>query len=238
MNRGFHAWRHVFKLDPDRSIGDAELERVCLSGTDAVVVGGSTGVTADNTLELLGRIRRYPVDCALEISDPDAVAPGFDWYLVPVVLNAESADWVTRKAQQAVRRYGPLIPWDRLVPEGYIVLNADSAVARLTRPETALGAEDVAAYAELAERLFRFPIVYLEYSGVFGDMDVLRHVRKRLRSARLFYGGGVDGPDRAKEAAQWADTVVVGNAVYRDLERALATVAAVGVRPGPGELPR
>lgn len=61
MHLRMEQWKHIFKLDPDRDISDDALERVCLSGTDAVMVGGSTGVTFDNTVDLLARIRRYEV---------------------------------------------------------------------------------------------------------------------------------------------------------------------------------
>lgn len=53
----YKEWEHVFKLDPNKSISDEALEQLCESGTDAVIVGGSDGVTLDNTLFLLGRIR-------------------------------------------------------------------------------------------------------------------------------------------------------------------------------------
>ena len=57
-------WRHVFKLDPNKEISDADLEKICESGTDAVLVGGSDGVTLDNVLQLLMRIRHYGAVCA------------------------------------------------------------------------------------------------------------------------------------------------------------------------------
>ncbi|TXK89569.1 geranylgeranylglyceryl/heptaprenylglyceryl phosphate synthase, partial [Parageobacillus sp. SY1] len=60
-------WRHVFKLDPNKEISDEQLERICESGTDAVIVGGTDDVTLENVLELLARIRRFSVPCVLEI---------------------------------------------------------------------------------------------------------------------------------------------------------------------------
>lgn len=223
----FDNWRHVFKLDPDRELSDNALERICLSGTDAIMVGGSTGVTFDNTVDLLARIRRYEVPCVLEVSSREAVVPGFDSFFIPIVLNAQDPAWIVGQHHQALKEYGSLLPWDEIVTEGYVILNADSAAARLTKAETALELKDVEAYARLAERLFRCAVVYLEYSGSFGDMALVRRIRSLLGPARLFYGGGIDSPARAREAAEAAHTVIVGNAVYSDLEQALATVGAV-----------
>ncbi|WP_082867272.1 heptaprenylglyceryl phosphate synthase [Paenibacillus elgii] len=220
-------WKHVFKLDPDREISDDALERICLSGTDAVMVGGSSGVTFDNTVDLLARIRRYEVPCVLEVSDTEAIVPGFDLFMIPIVLNAGDTQWIVGRHQQALKEYGAILDWDELVPEGYIILNGDSIAARLTEADVRLDAKDVEAYARIADRLFRCPIVYLEYSGVFGDMELVGRVKQLLSQARLFYGGGIDSPEKAREAAKAAHTVVVGNAVYDDLERALATVPAV-----------
>jgi putative glycerol-1-phosphate prenyltransferase len=220
-------WRHLFKLDPDREIGDAALEAVCLSGTDAIIVGGTSGVTYDNTVGLLSRIRRFEVPCVLEVSDREAIVPGFDLYLVPVVLNTNRGEWIVGEQQRAIRRFGGMIPWEWIVPEGYVILNAESEAARKTGAVPPDGADDLKAYAEIAERLFSLPILYLEYSGRFGDMDLVRQVKRSLRHARLFYGGGIDDADKAVRAAQAADTIIVGNAVYGDLEAALTTVEAV-----------
>lgn len=41
-------WKHVFKLDPNKDLPDEQLEILCESGTDAVIIGGSDGVTEDN----------------------------------------------------------------------------------------------------------------------------------------------------------------------------------------------
>lgn len=227
MRLRMEQWKHVFKLDPDRELSDEALDRICRSGTDAVMVGGSTGVTFENTVDLLGRIRRYEVPCLLEVSSQEAIVPGFDLFLIPIVLNAKDPQWIVGQQQQALKEYGAILDWDDIVTEGYIILNGDSVAAKLTQADTLLDLKDVEAYARMAERLFRCPIVYLEYSGAFGNMEWVKRIRNLLGTSRLFYGGGIDGPDKAREAAQSAHTVIVGNAIYDHLEHALATVQAV-----------
>ncbi len=218
------SWRHVFKLDPDRPLSDAALDAICTSGTDAVIVGGTQNVTYENTVELLGRIRRYAVPCALEISNADAVVPGFDLYLLPVVLNAGHRRWLIDAQLEGVKKYGRLIPWEQVVVEGYLVGHTESAVGRLTDSCATLTPEDVQAYAILAERMFHLPIFYVEFSGTLGNPEWLQAARSGLRHSRLFYGGGIRDGDTAAHMAQWADTIVVGNAIYDDLSAALSTV--------------
>lgn len=220
-------WRHVFKLDPDRFISDEDLQSICLSGSDAILIGGSTGVTYENTVDLLSRVRKFTLPCALEVSDLEAVVTGFDCYMIPMVLNTPDQAWILGQHRQAIERYGSFIPWDMLLAEGYIVLNGDSSVARLTGAEAELSAEAAAAYAQIADKLMNLPVVYLEYSGVFGDMDTVQAVRENVEYSQLFYGGGITCEAEAAQAAALCDTVVVGNIIYRDVQQALLTVDAV-----------
>lgn len=223
----YAAWRHVFKLDPDREIPDEALEQVCLSGTDAIVVGGSSGITYDNTVELLARIRRFEVPCALELTGADSAVPGFDGYFVPMVLNAGSTEWLVGRQAEALAEYGAFMPWELTAGQAYLILNGECTAATVTEARTQLESDEVVAYSQLADRLWRAPVLYLEYSGMFGDMALVRRVRDSLQQARLFYGGGIATPEQARGAAESAHTIVVGNVIYSDLRAALATVGAV-----------
>jgi putative glycerol-1-phosphate prenyltransferase len=222
-------WKHVFKLDPARSLQDDALERVCLSGTDAIIVGGSSDISYDNTVDLLSRIRKYELPCVLEISTLEAIVPGFDLYFIPVVLNAGNTEWITGQHQRALRDYGSLLRWEQMIPEGYVILNENCTAAALTEANCDLTEQDIMAYARMADKLFGMPIFYMEYSGVFGNMEWVQQAAKVIQGAQLFYGGGIDSPEKALQAAAAADTIVVGNVVYDNLEQAIATVDAVRV---------
>jgi putative glycerol-1-phosphate prenyltransferase len=106
-------------------------------------------------------------------------------------------------------------------------LNPACKAAELTGAKTDLSAEDVLAYARMAEHFFRLPIFYMEYSGTYGNRELVGQVKEVLSQTRLFYGGGIDSVDKAQEMAHIADTIVVGNVLYEDLEKALSTVQAV-----------
>ena len=128
----FREWRHVFKLDPNKEISDDRLEKICESGTDAVIVGGTDGVTLEKVLDLMARIRRYTVPCVLEVSSIETVTPGFDLYFIPTVLNSSDTKWITGLHHQAVKEYGEIMNWDEIVMEGYCILNEECKAAKLT----------------------------------------------------------------------------------------------------------
>ena len=220
-------WKHVFKLDPDKEINDEELEKICESGTDAILVGGSDNITEDNVLNLMARIRRYLIPCVLEVSTAESIIPGFDLYFIPTVLNSKKTKWMMELHHEAVKEYGEIMNWDEILVEGYCILNPECKAAALTDANTELSIEDVKAYARVAENMYHLPIFYLEYSGKLGDITVVEQTKKVLNHTKLFYGGGISTPEQAKEFAQYADVVVVGNVIYENLPAALKTVAAV-----------
>ncbi|MED3836288.1 heptaprenylglyceryl phosphate synthase [Peribacillus frigoritolerans] len=223
----FREWKHVFKLDPNKEISDEALEKVCESGTDAIMVGGTDGITLENVLHLMARVRRYTVPCVMEISSVETVTPGFDLYFIPSVLNSTNPDWMMKLHQQAVKEYGYLLNWDEIFVEGYCILNPGCKAAQLTKANTDLDMDDVGAYAMMAEKMFNLPIFYLEYSGDYGDVQMVEAAKESLEDTILFYGGGIKSVVQAKEMSKIADVIVVGNVIYEDLKVALATVTAV-----------
>ncbi|WP_226647009.1 heptaprenylglyceryl phosphate synthase [Mesobacillus subterraneus] len=220
-------WRHVFKLDPNKEITDEELDRICESGTDAIMVGGTDGVTLEGVLDLMSRVRRYTVPCILEVSTIDSITPGFDFYFIPTVLNSAKPQWITGLHHEAVKEYGDLMDWDELKMEGYCILNPDCKAAKLTEAKTELSIDDVRAYAMMAEKMFNLPIFYLEYSGTYGNPEYVEAAKGVLDNTVLFYGGGIETAKQAEEMARHADVIVVGNVVYSNLDEALKTVATV-----------
>ncbi|ERN51375.1 heptaprenylglyceryl phosphate synthase [Alkalihalophilus marmarensis] len=222
----FKEWKHVFKLDPNKEINDEELEAICESGTDGLIIGGTDGVTLDNTLQLLARVRRYSVSAALEISNLEAITPGFDYYFIPSVMNSQSVDWIQGLHHQAIKEYGAIMNWDEIVMEGYCILNPEAKAAKVTEANTDIDVEDVVAYARMAENLYRFPIFYIEYSGTYGDPSLVHQVKNVLNETKLVYGGGIHSLKEAQEMADAADMIVVGNIIYEDLRAALETVKA------------
>lgn len=227
MHINWKSWSHVTKLDPDKHLTPEKITGVVTSGTDALMLSGTLNVTRENMQELLRQVARYGLPLVVEPAGPEAViVEGVDFLFVPSVLNSQDVRWIVGKHQQWVLQQE--IAWDRVVPEAYIVLNPDSSVGKVTRSTCSLTPAEVAAYALVADHYYRFPIVYIEYSGKYGDPGVLKAVSESLDAAILYYGGGINSAERAAEMARYADTIVVGNAVYdQGIDVLKATVTAV-----------
>lgn len=223
----FKSWRHVFKLDPAKSISDSDLELICQSKTDGIIVGGSDEITAENVVDLLVRVKKFNIPVILEVSTIESVTPGYDYFFIPTVLNSTDTKWVKDIHHQAIKEYGDFIEWEELVAEGYIILNPHCKAAKLTHANATIADEDVIAYARLAEHYFKLPILYIEYSGMFGDVNLVAAIKYELDNTQLFYGGGIRTTEQAAAMAKFADTVVVGNLIYENMNDALSTVKAV-----------
>jgi putative glycerol-1-phosphate prenyltransferase len=220
-------WRHVVKLDPDKPADQYLIEQVVESGTDAIIVGGTQNITREKVLKLYKLLKPYPLPKILEVSTIDSVTFGFDGYLIPVVLNSGQPKWLIGAHKEAVKMAGELMDWKEVLPEGYIILNPDCAAAKLTKAMYPLSREDVLAYAHCGENLFSLPLIYIEYSGKFGDPELVSYIKNSLTNAKVFYGGGIDDAQKAEIMSKAADTIVVGNMIYTELIRNLRDTVKV-----------
>jgi phosphoglycerol geranylgeranyltransferase len=222
-------WVHVTKLDPDKQLKAGDIDAIAASGTDALMLSGTLNVTQENLAMLQKQVKHYDLPLVMEPAGPEAVLmQGIDYVFVPSVMNTSDVLWIVGKHRAWVQMQKGRIPWDRIVPEAYIVLNPDSSVAAVTKAQCALSAEEVAAYTAIADHYFHFPIVYIEYSGRYGDPGIVREAAAAIDQSILYYGGGINSAEKAAEMSRFADTIVVGNAVYDQGAAVLkATVDAI-----------
>ena len=208
-------WDHVLKVDPDKDLPDGvTFEDVCTSGTDAIEIGGTTGMTAENMQAVVEACATYDIPLYQEPSNPAVVIEdeGLDGYLIPSVFNAGDPFWITGAHKEWARIDD--VEWEKTWTEAYIVLNPDASVASYTEADCDLTPDEVAGYASVADRLFGQEIVYVEYSGMLGDTEMVRAAADGVHDATLFYGGGIHDYESAYSMAEHADVVVVGNLLH------------------------
>ncbi|MBK2003725.1 heptaprenylglyceryl phosphate synthase [Listeria ivanovii subsp. londoniensis] len=217
--------KHLFKLDPAKDLPHNVVTKLIHSGTDGFIIGGTDNLQMKAVEKLYELLAETDLPIYLEVSDEAMILPEAEHFLIPIVLNTTNSKWTLGLHQALIKQMGDFIPWKRVTSEGYVILNQDAKVAKLTEANTALTKEDIVAYARLAENLFHLPIFYVEYSGTYGDPDVVKDVSKVLSETKLWYGGGIRSAEQAAEMAKYADTIIVGNVIYEDLEAALETAA-------------
>jgi len=216
MRASWDDWTHAVKLDPDKTLVSGEtFADVCETGTDAIIVGGTTGMTEAKMADMLEACTAHDLPVYIEPSHVGAVVheSGLDGYLVPIVLNAGDVAWVTGAHKEWAKQDAD-IDWARTTTEAYVVLNPDSSAAEYTGARCDLDPADVAAYATIAERMFGQEIVYVEYSGTLGDPETVSAARDALDRATLFYGGGIHDYESAYRMGRHADTVIVGDLIH------------------------
>lgn len=213
MHTRWKNWIHVTKLDPDKMLPAGAIAEIASSGTDALMLSGTLNVTAENMAALVKEAKASGLPLIVEPAGPEAVLwDGVDLVFVPSVLNSSDVQWIVGKHRSWIQRQK--VQWEKVVPEAYIVLNPDSSVGKVTRAACTLTGKEVASFAALADHYFHFPIVYIEYSGMYGNPAIVKEAAEAVESALIYYGGGINSADRAAEMARYADTIVVGNAVY------------------------
>ncbi len=215
MSGAWTDWDHIVKIDPDKDLAPGDsFEDVCRTGTDALEIGGTLDMTEEKMQRVIDACAKYDVALYQEPSNPAVVVEddALSGYLVPIVLNAGDISWAIGFHKEWVRI--DEVDWDRTFTEAYIVLNPDASVAELTEADCEQSPEDVAAYAEVAERMLGQQIVFVEYSGTFADPETVKAASEALAEATLFYGGGIHDYDSAKTMARHADVIVVGDLLH------------------------
>jgi phosphoglycerol geranylgeranyltransferase len=227
MHTRWKNWIHVTKLDPDKMLPAGAIAEIASSGTDALMLSGTLNVTAENMAALAKEATASGLPLIVEPAGPEAVLwDGVDLVFVPSVLNSSDVQWIVGKHRSWIQRQK--VQWEKVVPEAYIVLNPDSSVGKVTRAACTLTGKEVASFAALADHYFHFPIVYIEYSGMYGNPAIVKEAAEAVESALIYYGGGINSAERAAEMARYADTIVVGNAVYdQGIGTLIETVRAI-----------
>jgi phosphoglycerol geranylgeranyltransferase len=234
---------HVTKVDPAEELPP---DLGVLDGTDLVIVGGSDGVTAENTLHAIERVRDAIPDVPVfqEPNGPDHVSgetvEAADLLAVPAVYNgdrssfvAEHVEFFTEIGTRPDEALGTGLPVvgdliesrgrkavaeiaEKVIGEGYVIQNLDSKAARESGVESAYTTEQVAGAALATESLYGFPIFYVEYSGTYGGPRDVAAAADYLDETVLLYGGGIERHEQTEEILDAGADAVVVGDCFHD----------------------
>lgn len=213
---------HMTLLDPDKGGPQILADRAATGGdlgTDAIMVGGSTGVTQGVLDEAVKAIKsRIDLPVILFPAHAACLTPYADAIYFMSLLNSRSVQHVVREqlaAAPAIQAMGL-----ETLAMGYVVVDPGMKVGEVghadllprDRPEMAVD------YALTAE-FFGMDLFYLEAgSGAPTPVpeDTIRAVKGGSRLPLLVGGGIRDGVAAGQVAKAGADIVVTGTIVERD----------------------
>src|SRR5699024_2198427 len=91
---------------------------------------------------------------------------------------------------EAFKEYTYYLDFDEFLVKAYCIFYGVVKVYQKTNC-TKPTVEDALAYAYMAEKFFNLPSFYIEYSGQYGDIDLVKQASEVLNETLLFYGGGI-----------------------------------------------
>lgn len=188
----------------------------CALGTDAIMIGGSTGVTQDNLDKTALEIKNNSnIPSIYFPSGASAMSANCDAIYFMSMLNSRSLDWVIREqvaGAPAVKKLG-LEP----LSMGYIIVEPGMKVGEVGQAD-AIPRDNpkLAASYAMAGELLGMRSIYLEAgSGAPAHVpsDMISYVKKSI-SVPLIVGGGIRDADAAREVKDaGADVIVTGTIV-------------------------
>lgn len=209
---------HMTLIDPADDRGEAAGRRAraaANAGTDAIMVGGSTGYTPSDLDATVAAIKGsvelpvilFPTSAGLLSRKADAI------YFM-VMMNSRDIRFLSREQMRgapAVRRFG-IEP----ISMGYIIVAPGMRVGKVGRAEVVPRSDNrtAAAYA-LSAQYLGMDCVYLEAgSGAPKPVPpaMVRAVRKTL-DIPLLVGGGIRTPAAAAAAARAGGNIIVTGTV-------------------------
>lgn len=225
---------HIALLDPDKQPAEkaGEMARhMKEAGTDAIFIGGSTGVTAQNLSETAVAIKEASgLPAILFPGNAEAISPDIDALLFMSMMNSSKLDWVMGAQVYAapyIRKLGI-----ETIPMGYIVVEPGMKVGEVGKAML-VKRDDVrtaVSYA-LACEMFGMDLAYLEAGSGAGQPvppEMIRAVKEAI-SIPLIVGGGIRTPEAAAAAREaGADIIVTGTLIEQcdDLDKLKAVVKA------------
>ena len=143
--------KHITKLDPDKKNTSDVIKTVVESNTDALMISGTQGITKSNVTELYNKLKdSTDKPILIEPVHKSSILYDVDFIYIPIVLNSKSLSWMQGLHLDWLSDLidnNRDLPWDRVVTEGYVILNPNATVSKITNANTSLTKNQIASFA-------------------------------------------------------------------------------------------
>ncbi len=210
---------HMTLIDPEK-LSPEKCADIAYSayraGTDAIMVGGSTGISSHNLDDsVLAMKERMPIPIIQFPSHSEALSPNADAIYFMSMLNSKDIKYIIGEQMKASSLLKDMAI--ETMPMGYVIVEPGMKVGEMGRAEPVKRHDiDKAIGYGLAAEFFGMKFVYLEAgSGAPSPVPVemVKAVKDKL-SIPLVIGGGIRDAKTASEISKaGADIVVTGTIV-------------------------
>jgi len=225
---------HFTLIDPDKTTPREASElavRMAECGTDAILVGGSIGVSqadVDNVIKSIKNSVKLPV--IIFPGNVSGISRYADAILFMSLLNSLDPYYII-----GAQVLGSLIVRKfklEAIPTAYIIIGEGGAAGHVGRaygipPEK----PEIAATYALAASMLGMRFVYFERGSGASDTvkpETVELTKRIINDIFLIVGGGIRSEDRAsKLASAGADAIVTGTIVEEDPEKAARIIRAI-----------
>jgi phosphoglycerol geranylgeranyltransferase len=225
---------HMTLIDPDKSTPEACAETAHLAyraGTDAIMVGGSTGIDFSNLdKSVLAMKEKIPIPVIQFPSHSKALTPNSDAIYFMSMLNSMDINFIIgeqMRASSAIKKMGI-----ETIPMGYVIVEPGMKVGEMGSADpVARNDIDRAIGYGLAAEFLGMQLYYLE-AGSGAPQPVPTKMVKAVSDALsipLVVGGGIRNPKAAQKISfAGADIVVTGTVVEEseDVEGILKSIVS------------
>lgn len=225
---------HMALIDPDKQTPEQAGEiakRMLAAGSDAVLIGGSTGVTSENLSSTAKAIKSSSGLPVIHFpGSAEALSNDVDALLFMSMLNSTDVKWLIGAqvfAAPYIKKLGI-----ETIPMGYVIVEPGMKVGEVGKADP-VKRDDInraVSYA-LACQMYGMSMVYFE-AGSGADRPVPPEMIRAVKDAidiPLIIGGGIRTPEAARVAHDaGADIVVTGTLLEQctDDSKLKAVVAA------------
>ncbi|AGI47282.1 geranylgeranylglyceryl phosphate synthase [Thermoplasmatales archaeon BRNA1] len=212
---------HITLLDPEKLTDETTKSiaaRLKEAGTDAFMIGGSTGVTSENLGSTARAIKEATgLPTIYFPSDPSAISPEVDGMFYMSIMNSKNPAFITHfhaKVSPYIAKLGI-----ECISMAYIIVEPGMTVGRVTESKLVKRDDPQEAVGwALAAQYMGFQLIYLE-AGSGADQPVSPEMIKAVKSVihiPLIVGGGIHTPEQAQAAREaGADAIVTGTFVEK-----------------------
>lgn len=223
---------HLTLLDPNKQspekAGEMSAQAV-EAGTDGIMIGGSTGVSADSFEKTISEIKnRISLPVIIFPTSASSLSKNADAIFFMSLLNSKNIRFITREqfhGANFVNHTGV-----EAISMGYIIISPGMMVGQVGEAELVERSDlESAINYSLIAQYFGMKLVYLEAGSGAPDpvpAEMVSAVKKSI-NIPLIIGGGIRKPRVASEIAEAGADVIVTGTIVEDASNIKDTLGEI-----------